>query len=29
MKNIQGIFSNKIANLTFLPRQLSLPYVDK
>jgi uncharacterized membrane protein len=26
MKNIQGIFSNKIANLTFLPRPLRLPY---
>jgi hypothetical protein len=29
MKNIQGIFSNKIANLTFLPQPLRLPYVNE
>jgi hypothetical protein len=29
MKKIQGIFSNNIANLMFLPRLLVLPYVDE
>jgi hypothetical protein len=27
MKNNQGIFSNKIANLTILPQPLCLPYM--